>query len=140
MDSAHFAAINKQRKGGEILKLLLEAGLEDVHRGFGDEGLTPLMLAAQRGREEVCKRIVEKDSQGINRVSLGTGGRTATFMALEKGHVGVVKILVEAGADVRIGRVGDGVTCLHLAASKDSPELCEVCTGDAPLKFCRDAE
>lgn len=80
-----------QRGNGEIARLLLEAGARPNARGPG--GLTPLMVArdADTARALLAKKA-ELGSQDQN-------GDTALLHASRQGRAGVVKALLELGAD-----------------------------------------
>jgi ankyrin repeat protein len=93
------ALLNAAKEGHtESLRLILEADLEidakDIH------GATALMHATQRGDTEMVRLILQKNPD----VNLREDGRWGSFspalkMAAEGGHVDIVKLLLEHGAD-----------------------------------------
>jgi len=78
-----------------ILKLLLDLGLGDVNDA-DSLGLTPLHQAAERGRTQTCKLLLER---GANTNAADNTGATALHQASEYGHVEVVQLLLAHGAD-----------------------------------------
>ncbi|EDX06151.1 GD10547 [Drosophila simulans] len=63
-------------------------------------GMTPLMFASQNGFVGVVRLLI-KD---VSFDAVDNQGCTAIFHAIEKNHVEVVKLLVEAGANATIAR------------------------------------
>ena len=84
----------------------------DVDRAK-DNGVTPLLMAAQKGHDAVVAQLV-KAGAVANRAN--KDGATPLFMAAQKGHEVVVAQLVEAGADADTALRSDGVTALMASA------------------------
>lgn len=59
-------------------------------------GFTPLMLAAQRGHVDVCKKLLAAGAD-VNAVDANDGGTAAVWAAAE-GHVDVLKVRDDAAA------------------------------------------
>lgn len=76
----------------EAAKLMLAAGA-DINR-TNKWGRTPLMLASREGRDDVVAWLI---SQGVD-VNFDATSRPAIFYATWKEHVGIVKLLLNAGA------------------------------------------
>lgn len=109
----------------ELLKLTLQAGA-DVHSTDSYNG-TGLIRAADRGHVEIIKELLETDIKvnHINRL-----GWTALLEAIILGdggprHTEVVRLLVEAGADVNLAD-GNGVTPLAHARQRGYNEMIEI--------------
>ncbi|NWI71299.1 RN5A ribonuclease, partial [Todus mexicanus] len=91
-----------------ILELLLDCGLKI--NDHDDNGFTAFMEAACYGNEEALKFLYRRGANVNSRravseekMKLHKGGATALMDACKKGHVSVVKMLVqEMGADVNI--------------------------------------
>lgn len=85
------------RKGPQEVAKLLNSGA-DVNAKGGEDGDTPLTLAARRGSLEIVKMLLDRgadiDEQQFRK------GKTALHYALESGHEAVIKLLIERGADV----------------------------------------
>jgi ankyrin repeat protein len=77
-----------------VVKLLLEKGADPESRS-GD-GETPLLWAAEYGREAVVKLLLKK---GADPESESIDGQTPLWRAAENQHEAVVKLLLEKGAD-----------------------------------------
>ncbi|KAL9614368.1 MAG: hypothetical protein Q9167_001171 [Letrouitia subvulpina] len=73
----------------------------DLH---GDKPTTSLYRAARDGRESAVKAILAlaPDKQGFLNVAETTYGWTPLFIACVNGHLEIVKLLLEAGAEQRL--------------------------------------
>jgi ankyrin repeat protein len=80
----------------EVVKHLLLTGRVDVNFNCG--GFTPLSYAAWNGHKAVVDLFLDAD--GINLDFAHPDGQTAVYLAAESGHGSVVKLLIEAGADL----------------------------------------
>jgi ankyrin repeat protein len=81
------------------------------------DGWTPLHLAAYMGRAEAARALLSRGAP-IDAVSKNSTANTPLCAALAgKGDAEVVRLLLEAGANPNF-RAGQGVTPLHLAASR----------------------
>jgi len=72
-------------------------------------GWTPLHWAADRGRLDTARLLLEKGAEVDAREDRGT---TPLLSALWRGHLPLVELLLEAGADVN-ARASDGEVPLH---------------------------
>lgn len=84
-----------------------------VHHGAdptttNHEGWTPLSSAAYHGRVEAVRWLVSQSQHGlVVPVDQGkAGGETAMWLACKQGHVEVVQLLLEAGADYTLVNQG----------------------------------
>ncbi|KAJ7289875.1 ankyrin repeat-containing domain protein [Mycena rebaudengoi] len=75
----------------EIVRLLLERGADPYSAGFYDDDGTPAQAAAEGGHPEIAYFLLEKGAS-IESISL--------VHACAKGYNGIVRILLERGADV----------------------------------------
>ena len=109
----------------ELLRLTLAAGA-DVHSKDSYNG-TGLIRAADRGHVEIIAELLETDIEidHINRL-----GWTALLEAIILGdggprHTEVVRLLVEAGADVTLAD-GNGVTPIEHARRRGYTEMLSI--------------
>ncbi len=106
-----------------------EERVEQAHAGWGDsildeysrDGYTPLQLACFFGHEKVARYLVEKGVE-VNAVSQNAMAIQPLHAAAAGNHLGIVKLLLEAGADAN-GPQGGGFRPLHTAAQNGSVEL-----------------
>ena len=98
-----------------------------------DSQSVPLRLAARTGREEICKLLL-KHKANPDDFERGTG---YPIMVDAINHPAVVKLLIDAGANLRrritwmAGRsgqwiIGDEATALHYAAQEGNLESCRL--------------
>jgi hypothetical protein len=109
----------------ELLRLTLQAGA-DVHSTDSYNG-TGLIRAADRGHVEIIKELLQTDIKvnHVNRLDW-----TALLEAIILGdggprHTEVVRLLVEAGADVNLAD-GSGVSPLAHARQRGYTEMIEI--------------
>eukprot|EP00698_Gefionella_okellyi_P026280 TRINITY_DN9949_c0_g1_i1.p1 TRINITY_DN9949_c0_g1~~TRINITY_DN9949_c0_g1_i1.p1 ORF type:complete len:588 (-),score=125.34 TRINITY_DN9949_c0_g1_i1:6-1736(-) len=95
----------------EIVKLLLEAGA-NVNAPDGS-GLTPLWIAAQFGRTDICDALV-KGGADVNVVALTRGHATPLLAALVGAYADTARVLLAAGANVH-AKVDPAAKCESLA-------------------------
>lgn len=88
----------------------LLGGPIDINGGTLLDGSTPLMLAAQEGRSEIVRILLES---GANVKMSAEQGFTCLHIAAEQGHFQVVVDLVNFGAEVD-ARNHNGDRALHL--------------------------
>jgi hypothetical protein len=99
----------------ELIKLILEKGGSTLLDKRDVKGSTPLIIAAENGRENVVELLLTDAKVDPNQYT----HYTALFLATQNGHYGVCKLLVDAGANVDIKDDTHGCTPLHLAASNN---------------------
>ncbi len=75
---------------------------------------TPLIHAAERGRAEIVKMLLDGDADVR---AIDQNGMSALMQAIDKGYPEIAKMLIEKGSDVNI-RAGDGFRPLALARLK----------------------
>jgi len=75
----------------ETVKLLIKNGA-DINKYEANDWQTPLMTAIQRGDTEACAFLIEK---GADVDAKDRYGQTALTWALEKGHTGAARILMQ---------------------------------------------
>jgi ankyrin repeat protein len=80
-----------------LLDLLLRQGGDPSIADHG--GVTPLMRGAWRGHGEVIRRLLQEPTAKdlVDRRDLA--GRSAVFSACDRGHLQVLQLLLQAGAD-----------------------------------------
>jgi len=93
----------------EFIRFLVKNGVE-TNVKFGDEELTPLYYACEKGMEETVKLLL---SEGADPEMAIDQGQTPLLAAAHFGHENIVKILVEAGADVNGTDIGFHTPLIH---------------------------
>ena len=88
-------AVHKSAASGKLPTLLALAKLGADLNAADEEGRTPMLLAAQNGREESVRMLAElgADIDGADK-----DGRTPAWTAAENGHEEAYRALVELGA------------------------------------------
>ena len=76
----------------------------------------PLMLAAYEGDHAKLDRLLRQRGIDINQLDEGSGG-SALVAAAERGYVGIVVALLDAGANVNCALLTSGMTVLMLACA-----------------------
>lgn len=69
-----------------------------IYRDAG--GRTRLQIACDKGNREISKRLIEEDGYDVN--DQDNAGNTALHEAALNGHLDIVKLLVNHGADVNV--------------------------------------
>lgn len=96
-----------------VVKVLLSRGANVAIEG--DYGFTALLLAASDGYLDVCKMLVKAGSD--LEVATATMGSTPLHLAGEGGNVELMRVFLEAGANVDTRRP-DGASVLFTASEK----------------------
>ncbi|KAI9926154.1 hypothetical protein MW887_004617 [Aspergillus wentii] len=109
-------AVKRQRV--EIVRLLLAAGADPI--GLHDSGDCPiLVLAAKTGNATIVTMLLERGVEVDHRINFNYN---ALLVAAKEGHEGVVRALVNAGADPLI-RDRDGKPLLNWAGLREEVSL-----------------
>ena len=116
----------------EIVQVLVDAGADIEAEGFMSR--TPLSLAAEEGAPEIMKVLLGRapdpdtaasgDSKKAPSPS-AIGGK-ALFAAIESDNAAMVRLLVEAGADVNAAEGFGGNTPLHEAVEGGNAEIVQI--------------
>ncbi|MDE0200553.1 MAG: ankyrin repeat domain-containing protein [Caldilineaceae bacterium] len=112
----------------EIVQILVDAGADIEAEGFMDQ--TPLSLAAEEGASEIMQILLGQGAdngtqEGEDKQAPAIGSE-ALFTAIEKGDVEMVRILVEAGADINAADGFGGNTPLHEAVEQGDAEIVRI--------------
>jgi ankyrin repeat protein len=104
----------------DVVELLV--GWQGIKLGQTDfDGNTALHVAAFNNKRDVLLCLLEAGAQ-VNHVD-ATDGSTALILAVEEGHIGIVRLLVRwEGIDFGQTDSG-GYTALHVAAYSNKPEV-----------------
>ena len=125
----------------EVAMALLGAGADkNMQSDVLESGLTALMRASSNGHTEIVRLLLEADADKDLRLAdlqaqrdtaaarfpvfrnLGPPAMTALTLASQGGHVEIVRLLLEAGADKNL-QDGNGRTALILASEWDHVEI-----------------
>lgn len=79
-----------------VQRLLANAGTDDVCEG-NEDGMTPLMLAAQNGHAEVVRALLQA---GAPWNALNPAGQCAGDFAMDAGHQEAFDVLLDAGKSI----------------------------------------
>ena len=85
-------------------------------------GETPLMAAAEEGREDVTQFLLSLPATNLE--ARGEGGWTALLVASSNGHLNIVKLLLDHGADPEAVTVS-GTTPLMAAAREGREDVAQ---------------
>jgi ankyrin repeat protein len=119
-NALHMAAIFNQPRN---ISLLLRAGVN--RHAVTDKGFSPLVAACISGSAEAVKVLLDEGDQDPN--SRDSYQNTPLHAAVMNGHVGVIRELLEHGADPSATTV-DGWTPLTAALFKKNSEVTEILT------------
>ncbi len=116
----------------EIVQVLVDAGADIEAKGF--MGRTPLSLAAEEGASEIMKVLLGRapdsataaSGDGQKAASPSAIGSKALFAAIESDNAAMVRLLVEAGADVNAAEGFGGNTPLHEAVEEGNAEIVQI--------------
>ena len=102
--------------------LLAQPGALPLLEARDITGRTPLIAAAEKGRDETVQVLLTK--YGVSPDQRSEENLTPLFLACQNGHFATAQMLVEAGADVNVQDKGDTQAVpLHLAASNSHLSL-----------------
>lgn len=116
LDISEACAVGAMEQAKELLDR--EPGL--VH-GFAKDGFQPLGLASFFGHEDLVRLLLERGAQPGTPARNGMGVAPLHSAAAGQ-HLGIARLLVEAGADVNAVS-SEGFTPLHSAAQNGQIEL-----------------
>mmetsp|Transcript_35459 Transcript_35459/g.89320 ORF Transcript_35459/g.89320 Transcript_35459/m.89320 type:complete len:514 (+) Transcript_35459:111-1652(+) len=109
---------------GDVKMLLARLGPDRAAATGRHVGLTPLMVAAERGRVEVLTLLIEKRADLEVR---DPSGWTALMHAIQGQRLDAVRLLLDSRASVNVISKADGAfTPLALAAAGARPDLCSL--------------
>jgi ankyrin repeat protein len=104
------------RDNVEAVDLLVRAGAKSV---ANRTGMTPLAMAALYGNLQIVDRLLKG---GADAKGLGPNGETMAMFAARNGNPEVIRLLVEAGANVNAKEPLRGTTALMWAVEQKHPE------------------
>ncbi|KAJ1691524.1 hypothetical protein LUZ63_015679 [Rhynchospora breviuscula] len=111
---------NSAKKLGKGRKLA--ETIASVRYGSRD-GLGALHIAAEKGRTEICRYLIEELGFDANLVP--DNGKTPLFHATYGGHIDTVRYLLDHGANPD-ARDKDGFTCLHTAVLQGNAKVLDL--------------
>ena len=97
----------------DILQFLLEQGANADRSDY--VGWTPLHFAAMHNKYE-CAAVLLRHGVMLDNVTIK--GETALWFASMKGHLPIVQLLVQSGADIEIAQLYNGKTPIVIAREK----------------------
>jgi hypothetical protein len=110
----------KQKGRRPVVRLLVARGADPTIAMIA--GYTPLMVASLQGHLEVVRCLLGHPSARTMINHRDLDGKTALWVACDKGRSGVVKALLESGADPTIPR-HDGTTPIGIAKAHHSTHV-----------------
>jgi ankyrin repeat protein len=126
IDGAGLSPLHRAAWDGlpDMVGPLVRAGASVNESGIG-MGASPLIIAAQLGRDKVCE-ILLKDGADVNKqMCSGFGGLedSPLHVAVLNGHKSICELLLSKKADFNQARV-DGASPLHIAVENGRREAC----------------
>lgn len=116
-----------------VADVLIESDATDVNMQ-NQHGETPIMLAVFKNREEAFEKLLKRGASVKKE-----RGWTALHYAATEAHIGLLKRLIELGADVN-AQTKAGVTALDMAARKPNREaVVTLLKAGAYRDYCTDA-
>ena len=109
--TALFAAAEAGRT--RVVRALCASGASAAIARVSD-GATPLTIASELGRFDVASALLEDARTEIDVNARLVDGATALFLAAQGGYAGLVRLLLDNGAQLRMAR-SDGCTPLLIA-------------------------
>ena len=119
--SRGYCPITWALKGNRVdnFKLLMEAGANPDPLEDGDDGFSPLSMAAKHGLNEAVQELLKKH---VNINWTNDSGHTALREAVNSGHNFCVQMLLQAGA-IPSTYDSDGFSPIHNAASSGYKDI-----------------
>ena len=120
----HMAAtLYEAARSGDVVEVrgMVAAGSDVEERG-GDEGGTPLHVAAEEGHVGVMRVLLEMDAE---KEAKAADGSTLLHQAAHNGHVEAMELLVQMGVDEE-AKDANGRTPLHHTAHNGQVEAMEL--------------
>lgn len=108
--------------GGPVFSSLAEQ-TEGSTAGIGEEIDFPLLVATTRGDLEKVKELLDG---GMDVFDQDSDGCTVLHWAADRGHVDIIRMLVERDRRLLFVRDNDGMTCLHYACLAEKKEAAEL--------------
>lgn len=103
----------------DVVRALLEAGA-DVNVPAGNDGMTLLMLAAQRGDSSLVRLLLDAKADVDERDGFGN---SALLQAVGSGKADAVELLLEHEADPNVSTQQNGATPLTAAAAGGATDI-----------------
>jgi hypothetical protein len=116
-----FAAVSSQPL---VIQMLLCQTSCDVNMP-ADSGNTPLHVAANRGDAEVTRQLLAAKNVNVDVPNADCDNATPLLLAALHGHTEVIKLLIDAGADVS-KTMGNGQTALDIAQAFDHTDVVDI--------------
>ena len=88
-----------------------------------NNGTTALLFAAQNGRLEIVRLLLQK---GADKDKENDHGTTALFIAAQNGHLEIVRLLLQEGADKDKADSCSRATPLHFASVKGHTDIAKL--------------
>ena len=104
------------RNSVEAVDVLMRAGAKSA---ANREGMTPLAMAALYGNSQIVDRLLKG---GADAKALGPNGESMVMFGARNGNPDVIRLLVEAGANVNAREPVRGTTALMWAVEQKHPE------------------
>lgn len=101
----------------DIVKILVEAGAEGFSSAFYEEQPTPLMKALSLGNKEVVKFLIKEKHH------IDTSNKYDDAPILMTSDIELIKLLIEAEANLEATEMGVGYTALLYAAQRGDMEV-----------------
>lgn len=113
------AGKSQGRMGGPVFSSLIDQ-TDDTDRCEEGTQDDPIIAATREGDLERVRQLL---GSGICSTARDVDGCTALHWAADRGHLGILELLIESNRSLLFERDNDGMTCLHYACLAEKKDV-----------------